>query len=109
SASRRAPAISDRRRKQRRDRATRSATCWAPGLAAHHSWGFCDMSGGSGSKKKKAADEPAKEMATYQQAAFMPGFDTMIADQLAQGGYGSPDSLLAAFEPIFTPMTVPDM
>lgn len=65
--------------------------------------------GGSSGKRTSATktDEP-KAQATYSQPAFMPGMDNMLAQQLAQGGYGDLSSLLASFAPIFTPMTLPD-
>jgi hypothetical protein len=67
------------------------------------------MGGSSDSKKKnKKADEPQAQ-ATYSQPSFLPGMDTMLAQQLSMGGYGDPNSLLAAFSPIFTPMAIPDM
>lgn len=77
------------------------------------------MSGGSDSsaearirerlnKNKSNEPAPATGSGTYQQPSFMPGMDTMIAQQLAQGGYGDMNSLLASFAPIFTPMTMPD-
>jgi len=38
---------------------------------------------------------------------FMPGFDQAIADQMGQGFGGKPADYMAAFQKIFSPMTVP--
>ena len=67
------------------------------------------MSGGDDKKKSKKQNEPTTPaQATYQQSAFLPGWDNSIAQQLAAGGYGDANSLMAAFAPIFTPMAIPD-
>jgi hypothetical protein len=66
------------------------------------------MSGGdSGGSKKKKADQPAAATPTAMQQAFMPGFDSMIAQQLGMGGYGDPSGLLAYMNSIQTPMQIP--
>lgn len=65
------------------------------------------MSGGSDKKRKKKEEEPVAGP-TYSQPAFMPGMDSMLAQQLSAGGYGDPSSLMAAFAPVFTPMQMPD-
>lgn len=69
------------------------------------------MSGGGSSKKKdRKKDEPTQaEPAMVMQPSFMPGMDSMLAQQLSMGGYGDPNTLLAAFSPIFTPMQIQDM
>lgn len=66
------------------------------------------MSGGGDDKKKKKASEPAATPSpTALQSAFMPGFDSMIAQQLGMGGYGNPSDLLAYMNSIQTPMQIP--
>lgn len=65
------------------------------------------MSGGSSKKKTEKKEEPAPAQATYQQAAFMPGMDSMIAQQLGMGGYGDQSSLLSYMNSIQTPMQMP--
>lgn len=64
------------------------------------------MGGDSGSKKKKT-EEPAPATPATTLQAFMPGFDTMIAQQLGMGGYGNPSDLLAYMNSVQTPMQIP--
>lgn len=66
--------------------------------------------GGSDKKKNRKKDEPQEASpAMVTQPAFMPGMDSMLAQQLSMGGYGDPSSLMASFAPIFTPMQIQDM
>jgi hypothetical protein len=64
------------------------------------------MSGG-GSSKPQNKEPAATPVTTTPLPAFMPGMDSMIAQQLGMGGYGDPTSLLAAMQAIHTPMNIP--
>lgn len=71
------------------------------------------MSGGGSSNKKST---PAKKEEPIipgsgpmmTQPAFLPGMDTMLAQQLAAGYGMNPNDLLAQFAQTFTPMQVLD-
>lgn len=63
-------------------------------------------SSGGGNTQKKT-DEPSAKVTTTTSPAFMPGFDSMIAQQLGMGGYGDPNTLLAAMQAIQTPLQIP--
>lgn len=65
------------------------------------------MSGGDSGSKKKKTEEPAPATPATTLQAFMPGFDTMIAQQLGMGGYGNPSDLLAYMNSVQTPMQIP--
>lgn len=54
-------------------------------------------------QKKKEAPKPV--MTTVD--PFMPGMDQLLANQLAAGFGGSPQSYLTAFNQIYAPMQVP--
>lgn len=64
------------------------------------------MGGDSDSRKKKKSSEPATIPTTTVQP-FMPGLDSMIAQQLGMGGFGDQASLLSYMNSIHTPMQVP--
>ena len=62
------------------------------------------MSGESSKKDTSSVtDRPTKTV-----EPFMPGVDNMIAQQLAAGGYGSPETNLASLLQTYSPMQVPD-
>lgn len=68
------------------------------------------MGGSSKKSTSSKKEEPAipGTGAMMTQPAFLPGNDTMLAEQLAAGGYGSAPDLLAAFQQTFTPMQLLD-
>lgn len=64
------------------------------------------MSGDSGKRKKNDPKPTTPEPGPTVQA-FMPGMDSMLAQQLSQGGYGQPNDLMAHFQSVYTPMQMP--
>lgn len=65
------------------------------------------MGDGSDSIKRPSRKDEPSTVTTTPAPAFMPGFDSMIAQQLGMGGYGDPSTLLAAMQAIQTPMNIP--
>ena len=70
------------------------------------------MPGGGSSKKKSSSKKDETPVPgsspLMTQPAFMPGNDSLLAQQLAAGGYGSVPDLLAMFQQTFTPMQILD-
>jgi len=71
------------------------------------------MSGGGndGQPQNPVTPVPAPNIGgatgTKTMQPFMPGFDQHIANQMGQGFGGKPEEYLAAFQKIFSPMTIP--
>ena len=71
------------------------------------------MSGGGndGQPQNPVTPVPAPNIGgatgTKTMQPFMPGFDQQIANQMGQGFGGKPEEYLAAFQKIFSPMTIP--
>lgn len=70
------------------------------------------MSGGGDSKSKKSKKEESSGLPGYMTEGpmvqpFMPGWDNMISNQLAAGGYGSAPDLLTYIQQFYSPMQVP--
>lgn len=66
------------------------------------------MSGGSSKSSSSSGSSSSEPKITNTTVpAFMPGFDSMIAQQLGAGGYGDPNTLLAQMQAIQTPLQVP--
>lgn len=67
------------------------------------------MSGGGSKKKvtggaaKKASGGPEMQEVTFN---LMPGQTGLLADQLAAGGYGTPQGILAELDAYYEPFTV---
>ncbi|WP_336057373.1 hypothetical protein [Nitratireductor sp. CH_MIT9313-5] len=69
----------------------------------------------SGSDKKRAANSgnataraSSKAMPMQTVQPFMPGMEEMLAQQLAAGFGGTPQSYTSAFDQTYAPMQVPD-
>ena len=63
--------------------------------------------GGSSKKSSSKTEEP--KVTTSTVPAFMPGWDSMIAQQLGQGGYGDPNAILAQMQAVQKPNQIPSM